>query len=97
MLTIQLWHYLVVFAGVAVTPILAVSYLPQIWKLFKTKNAEGISISFWLILDASLLCLFILAVEVFINTGSISLIIAQGANLLLALIVTGQVLVYGKK
>lgn len=92
----DLWNGLVLFAGLVITPVLTVSYAPQIWKLFKTKNAEGISISFWLILDASLLCLFILAVDVFMNTGSISLIIAQGANLLLALIVTAQVLIYSK-
>lgn len=88
-----MWDLLVKFSGIASVLVLATSYLPQIMRLFRDKTAEGISTSFWLILDLSLLMLFILAVD----SGQTSLIIAQGVNLILALIVTGQVVHYKKK
>ena len=88
-----MWDLLVKFSGIASVLVLATSYIPQIMRLFKDKTAEGISESFWYILDLSLLMLFILAID----SGQTSLIIAQGLNLLLALIVTGQVIYYKKK
>ena len=91
---ISIWNFLVLAAGLLSTPILAFSYLPQIIQLHKTKDATGISINFWYILDASLLCFVILALDSFLATGAVSLLVAQGANLILALIVTMQVKLY---
>ena len=88
-----MWNLIVLIAGISATLLLGISYVPQILKLYKDKTAEGISPSFWYILDLSLLMLFILAID----AGQTSLIIAQGLNLLLALIVTGQVIYYKKK
>ena len=88
-----MWYLLVKISEIASVLVLATSYFPQIMRLFKDKTAEGISASFWYILDLSLLMLFILAID----AGQTSLIIAQGLNLLLALIVTGQVVYYKKK
>lgn len=90
---INMWNIIVTISGILSVVVLSISYVPQIVSLYKTKNAEGISPSFWYILDLSLLMLFILAVD----SGQTSLIIAQGLNLLLALIVTGQVIYYKKK
>lgn len=87
-----MWDLLVSIAGVASGLVLAISYLPQIINLYKTKTTEGVSTSFWLILDLSLLMLFILAID----SGSGSLIFAQSLNLVLALVVTAQVLYYNK-
>lgn len=88
-----MWDLLVSIAGVASGLVLAISYLPQIINLYKTKTTKGISTSFWLILDLSLLMLFILAID----SGSGSLIFAQALNLVLALVVTAQVLYYNKR
>lgn len=90
---IDMWNLIVLIAGVFASILLGLSYIPQVWKLYQDKTAEGISVSFWYILDLSLLMLFILAID----SGQTSLIIAQGLNLLLALIVTGQVVYYKKK
>ena len=90
---INMWNIIVTISGILSVVVLSISYVPQIVSLYKTKNAEGISPSFWYILDLSLLMLFILAID----AGQTSLIIAQGLNLLLALIVTGQVIYYKKK
>lgn len=92
-----MWSLIVNIASVLASIVLAVSYVPQIVSLYKTKNAEGISPSFWYILDLSLLMLFILAVDSFLKTGELGLLIAQGLNLVLALIVTVQVIVYKRK
>ena len=92
-----MWSLIVNIANVLASIVLAVSYVPQIVSLYKTKNAEGISPSFWYILDLSLLMLFILAVDSFLKTGELGLLIAQGLNLVLALIVTVQVIVYKRK
>lgn len=88
-----MWNLIVTISGILSVAVLSIAYIPQIVSLYKTKNAEGISTSFWYILDLSLLMLFILAID----AGQTSLIIAQGLNLLLALIVTGQVIYYKKK
>ena len=90
---INMWNLIVTISGILSVVVLSIAYVPQIVSLYKTKNAEGISPSFWYILDLSLLMLFILAID----AGQTSLIIAQGLNLLLALIVTGQVIYYKKK
>ena len=90
---INMWNIIVTISGILSVVVLSISYVPQIVSLYKTKNAEGISPSFWYILDLSLLMLFILAID----SGQTSLIIAQGLNLFLALIATGQVVYYKKK
>lgn len=89
--------FIIQAAGVLAPIVLAVSYIPQIINLYKTKSIEGIALSFWLILDFSLLLLFILAVDSAKSTGDYSLFIAQALNLILALVVTVQVIYYGKK
>lgn len=93
----ETFNFIVLVAGILATPILALSYLPQIIQIAKTKSVDGISLSFWLILDASLLCFVILALDGFIKTGATMLLIAQGLNLALALTVTFQVLAYRHK
>ena len=92
-----MWDLTVTISGILSVVILSIAYVPQIVSLYKTKNAEGISPSFWYILDLSLLMLFILAVDSFLKTGELGLLIAQGLNLVLALIVTVQVIVYKRK
>ena len=92
-----MWDLIVTISGILSVVVLSIAYVPQIVSLYKTKNAEGISPSFWYILDLSLLMLFILAVDSFLKTGELGLLIAQGLNLVLALIVTVQVIVYKRK
>ena len=70
--------------------LLAVSYVPQIVKIFQTESVEGISLSFWLILDLTLACFVYLAIQ----SGDVRMLLMQSINLLLAMIVTMQVLRY---
>lgn len=70
--------------------LLAVSYIPQIIKLRETESVEGISLSFWIILDLTLGCFVYLAIQ----SGDVRMLLMQSINLLLAMIVTMQVLRY---
>lgn len=88
----NIWNLIVAVASVAAPIVLAISYVPQIRTLTKSKNAEGISLQFWYILDLSLVMLLILAID----SGAIGSIIAQAMNLVLAVIVTLLVILYKK-
>lgn len=77
--------------------LLALAYVPQILALYRNKTADGVSLSFWLILDSALLMLFITAVGGYMETGSLYMVSLQTVNLFLALVVTGQVIYYGGK
>lgn len=92
-----MWNLLVNVASVAAGIVLAVSYVPQIVNLYKTKQTEGISLSFWVILNLSLAMLFILAVDSYLKANTLGLLVTQGLNLVLALVVMGQVIYYRKK
>lgn len=93
----SIWSFVVLAASILVTPALSFSYIPQIAQLYKTKSAKDINRNFWYILNIGLLCMFILALDTFINTGSIAMLIGQSFNLALALIVNGQVIYYQNK
>lgn len=91
-----MWEIIVSIAKVLATPLLALGYIPQIISLYKTKKTEGISINFWYILNLGLLCMFILSLDIFVGTGSVSMLIAQSFNLGLAIVVMVQVIYYRK-
>lgn len=91
-----IWNTITLIAGALASPVLMISYIPQIVGFYKNKSAKDVSLSFWFILDLSLLLLTIMAIDGYIQTGSIGLVFAQGINLLLALIVTFQVIYYKK-
>lgn len=92
-----MWRFIVLIANILATPLLTLSYLPQIWSLYKTGNTEGIDIRFWYILNTSLLMLFIMAMDIYMTTGSKGMLIAQSLNLGLAIVVMIQVIYYRKK
>lgn len=89
-----LWSYLVIFAGWAATPALSISYIPQIVQLYKTKSAKDINKKFWYILNFALTMTTILALDTYFTTGSYAMLVAQGFNLALALVVMFQVIYY---
>lgn len=93
----EVWNTIVLIASILATPLLTLSYVPQIWSLYKTGVTDGVDIRFWYILNTSLLMLFIMAMDVFIKTGSAGLLIAQSLNLGLAIVVMIQVVYYRKK
>lgn len=91
---LNIWLTIVRIASVAATPLLTVSYLPQIITLYKTKSSDDIDRRFWYILNLALVCTTILAYETYRTTGSVAMLVAQSINLLLAIVVMVQVVYY---
>ncbi|AVP59584.1 hypothetical protein FC976_07455 [Clostridium sporogenes] len=60
------------------------SFFPQIYKLLKLKNSEGISLQYWTILTVGVACI---AINLTINKVNIFIQITQWLNVVLALIV----------
>lgn len=68
-------------------------YVPQLIKLVRTRNADGISLDFWLNLDIALLALTISTGTIYVLYGTIGAFITEIANLVFALAVTVLVFV----
>lgn len=81
-------------AGVAIT----VSYIPQLYTTFNTRNVSGQSLLFWLLLDVALLGLFIqqlgIAKYSTETKGNLTGILVQGVNLFCALAMTIMVILF---
>lgn len=88
-----LLNYLATIAGV----ILGICYIPQIVHTVKTKNVEGLSLSFWLILNVAIFLLFVNAVTIFIQFGTWGYMLTEFFNLALAFVMLVLVLKYRKK
>lgn len=64
-----------IFFAMKVAPFLAsclitITYLPQIWKSHKTKNVDGISLEFWILLNLFLVCMVCNALGLFFVNGT---------------------------
>ena len=57
------------------------AFIPQVYKIYKEKNAEGISLTMYIILFIGVLLWFIYGILI----GSLSIIIANGVTALLQL------------
>jgi uncharacterized protein with PQ loop repeat len=93
MLTAFLLNSLATVAGI----VLAFCYSPQIKKTLQTKNVEGMSLSFWIILSVALFLLTVNALTVFLLTGVWGYLVTELFNLGLALVMLTLVVKYRKK
>ena len=57
------------------------AFIPQVYKIYKEKNAEGISLTMYIILFIGVILWFIYGILI----GSVSIIIANGVTALLQL------------
>ena len=57
------------------------AFIPQVYKIYKEKNADGISLTMYIILFTGVILWFIYGILI----GSLSIIIANGASALLQL------------
>lgn len=79
------------------TIFLTACYLPQIYRTYKTKNVESMSIAFWVMLNIALTLLLTNAYAIWGLFGTYGYLITEILNEGLALITLGQVLYYKKK
>lgn len=73
---------------------LVISYVPQIRQLFKTKQTEGMSVSFWVVL---ILGLIFTTSNMILNSNPMSVLLPQFLNITLATVVLIQIIVYRRK
>lgn len=79
------------------TIFITVTYLPQIYKTYKTKSVKDLSLAFWIILNMFLLCMWLNSLFSLIDSGNIGYFVTETINWGLAAVVLGQILVYRKK
>lgn len=92
------------FFALKVAPIMAsyvitLTYLPQIWKTTKTKNVDGISFQFWVLLNVFLLCMFSNSLGLLITTGASALgyFVTEAINWGFAIWQLILLVIYGKE
>lgn len=87
-----LLNFLPTVAGI----LLGICYIPQIMTTVKTKNVEGISLPFWIILNFALSFLVVNAVVVFLTSGVWGYMLTETFNEGLALVMLILVVKYRK-
>ena len=79
------------------TVFLVVAYVPQVVQTFKTKNVEGISLSFWVLINLALTFMLINATKIFFMTGAWGYMVTEIFNEGLALVMLIMVIKYRNK
>lgn len=79
------------------TVFLVVAYVPQVIQTFKTKNVDGISMSFWLLINIALSLMLVNAIKTFIDTGAWGYMVAEIFNEGLAFVMLIMVLKFRSK
>ena len=79
--------------------LITITYLPQIWKSHKSKNVDGISLPFWILLNLFLVCMVSNALGLFFLNGMSALgyLITEIINFAFGFWQLILVLVYRKK
>lgn len=76
------------------TVLLVGAYLPQVIKTYRTKNVEGISLPFWVLISSALGCLLINALFLFLKYGTYGYLLMEAFNFGLAFVMLVMVLRY---
>lgn len=79
------------------TVFMTLCYIPQIVQTFKTKDVTGISLSFYVLLNISLVLLLVNSYLLFLSNGNFGYVISYIINEALALLMLILVLKYRKK
>jgi uncharacterized protein with PQ loop repeat len=79
------------------TVFITVTYLPQIYKTWKKKSVEDMSIWFWILLNLFLICMWTNSVFAWIDSGNFGYFMTESVNFGLALVVFAQMIIYRKK
>lgn len=77
--------------------LITIAYLPQIVKTQKTKSVEDLSLGFWILITAFLVCMVANATYLLVTAGAIGYFVTEAINFTLAFVVLVQILVFRKK
>lgn len=76
------------------TTAISVTYVPQIFKTYKVKKVDEISIMFWVLLNIFLASMWLISLVALIDDGNKGMFLTQSSNWFLALIQSGQIVYY---
>lgn len=79
------------------TIFISIAYLPQIIKTQKTKSVEDLSLGFWILINAFLICMLSNATYLLITADGLGYFLTELVNFIFAAIVLIQILVFRKK
>lgn len=79
------------------TGLMAYSYVPQLWLTYSTKNVEGQSTQFWVLLTLSLLLINIIQIDLLKGSEEkkYGALVFQALNLILAVAMLVGVIIFG--
>lgn len=79
------------------TGFMVYSYVPQLWLTYSTKNVEGQSLQFWVLLTLSLLLMNIIQIDLLNESEEKKhgALVFQALNLILAVAMLVAVIVFG--
>ena len=83
--------------SVLATGFMAYSYVPQLWLTYSTKNVEGQSLQFWVLLTLSLLLINIIQIDLLKESEEKKhgALVFQALNLILAVAMLVGVIIFG--
>lgn len=79
------------------TIFISIAYLPQILKTLRTKSVEDLSLGFWILINAFLICMVSNATYLLLTADGLGYFITEVINFALAAVVLIQILIYRKK
>lgn len=85
------------YLPIIATVLIVASYMGQLKKTYGTKNVEGQSLFFWIVLNLALLINVAREIYLFSQYGTYGGLLTQGFNLALGLAIFVGVLIYRKK
>jgi MtN3 and saliva related transmembrane protein len=88
-----MYDFIQLFGGIILTS----GYLPQIMKIYKTKDATAISIPFYCLLVFGICLYEIYAVHLFINQNIYAFLVTNTMSLISSIIILLMVVFYNKK
>ena len=85
------------YLPIVATALIVLSYVGQLKTTYGTKNVEGQSLFFWIVLDSALVINVIREAYLFIQQGTYGGLLTQGFNLVLGSAILVGILLYRNK
>lgn len=76
------------------TIFITLTYIPQIIKTYKTKNVDGISLWFWILLNLFLVCMWLNSLFSWRDHGNFGFFLTESINFILAIVIFSQIIYY---
>jgi uncharacterized protein with PQ loop repeat len=77
--------------------LITIAYLPQVIKTAKTRSVKDLSLGFWVLINAFLVCMVANATYLFITSHAVGYFVTELINFAFALVILTQILVYRKR